>query len=89
MFNKIAFATLFMGLFFFTAFKASNNNTNKKDDVTMIKITTDFGEMTAKLYNETPKHRDNFIKLAKAGEYDGTIFHRVINAFMMLSLIHI
>ena len=36
-----------------------------------------------KLYNETPLHRDNFIKLAKEGFYDGTIFHRVISGFMI------
>jgi cyclophilin family peptidyl-prolyl cis-trans isomerase len=35
------------------------------------------------LYNETPKHRDNFVKLAKEGYYDGTLFHRVINGFMI------
>ncbi len=39
--------------------------------------------MTAILYNETPIHRDNFIKLAKEGYYDGTLFHRVIKNFMV------
>jgi len=46
-------------------------------------IHTDLGDMEIKLYNETPKHRDNFIKLAKSGYYDGTLFHRVINGFMI------
>ncbi len=46
-------------------------------------IHTDMGDMEIKLYNETPKHRDNFIKLAKEGYYDGTLFHRVINSFMI------
>ena len=41
------------------------------------------GDIVVKLYNETPKHRDNFIKLAKAGTYDGTLFHRVIKDFMI------
>ncbi len=36
-----------------------------------------------KLYNETPKHRDNFLELAKSGKYDGSVFHRVINRFMI------
>jgi len=49
----------------------------------LVKISTDYGDMVIKLYNETPKHRDNFIKLAKEGFYDGTIFHRVIKDFMI------
>ncbi|MDI9592964.1 MAG: peptidylprolyl isomerase [Bacteroidales bacterium] len=46
-------------------------------------ISTSLGSMTAILYNETPIHRDNFIKLAKEGYYDGTLFHRVIKNFMV------
>ncbi len=49
----------------------------------LVKITTDFGEIVLKLYNETPAHRDNFVKLVEEGFYDGTLFHRVINAFMI------
>lgn len=49
----------------------------------LVKISTDYGDMIIKLYNETPKHRDNFIKLAKEGFYNGTIFHRVIKDFMI------
>jgi peptidyl-prolyl cis-trans isomerase B (cyclophilin B) len=49
----------------------------------LVKISTDYGDMLIKLYNETPKHRDNFIKLAKEGFYNGTIFHRVIQGFMI------
>jgi peptidylprolyl isomerase/peptidyl-prolyl cis-trans isomerase B (cyclophilin B) len=41
------------------------------------------GDMKGILYNETPLHRDNFIKLAKSGYYDGTLFHRVILGFMI------
>ncbi|MGB1242706.1 MAG: peptidylprolyl isomerase [Chitinophagales bacterium] len=48
-----------------------------------IKISTDFGDMTVSLYNRTPKHRDNFLKLAKEGFFNGTLFHRVINQFMI------
>jgi len=47
------------------------------------KIHTDYGDIQIKLYNETPKHRDNFIKLANEGYYNGTLFHRVINSFMI------
>jgi cyclophilin family peptidyl-prolyl cis-trans isomerase len=46
-------------------------------------IHTDYGDMKGILYNETPKHRDNFVKLVKSGYYDGTLFHRVIPGFMI------
>lgn len=49
----------------------------------IVLISTDFGDMKVKLYNETPQHRDNFIKLAKEGFFDGTLFHRVIEGFMI------
>ena len=46
-------------------------------------IETNFGNMTVKLYNDTPQHRDNFIRLAKAKHYDGTLFYRVIKNFVI------
>lgn len=46
-------------------------------------ISTKFGDMTVLLYDETPKHRDNFIKLVENGFYNGTLFHRVIQGFMI------
>jgi cyclophilin family peptidyl-prolyl cis-trans isomerase len=49
----------------------------------LIEIETDFGTMLAELSNATPQHRDNFIKLAEEGFFDGTIFHRVIAEFMI------
>jgi len=45
-------------------------------------ISTEFGDMIVELHNDTPIHRDNFIKNASNGWYDGTIFHRVIPYFM-------
>lgn len=59
------------------------NKSEKKEKVTYVEITTDYGKMKIKLYNETPKHRDNFIKLAKEGYYNDLLFHRVIKAFMI------
>jgi peptidylprolyl isomerase len=50
---------------------------------TSVRIETEFGNITLKLYNETPKHRDNFIKLIKSGFYNDRIFHRVIKNFMI------
>ena len=46
-------------------------------------IQTTLGDITLKLYNETPLHRDNFIKLVNEKIYDGVLFHRVINQFMV------
>ena len=50
---------------------------------TFIIIHTTLGDITAKLYNDTPKHRDNFIKLINEGWYNGSPFHRVIDNFMI------
>lgn len=48
-----------------------------------VKISTSQGDMVVKLYDETPAHRDNFLKLAEEGFFDGTLFHRVIKGFMI------
>ena len=58
-----------------------NSMTNSNE--TLVRIETTEGNITVKLYNETPKHRDNFIKLVKEGVYDSTLFHRVIKNFMI------
>ncbi|MEM7655425.1 MAG: peptidylprolyl isomerase [Bacteroidota bacterium] len=52
-----------------------------KDEVVI--LTTNYGEMTILLYDQTPKHKANFLKLAKEGFYTGTGFHRVIKGFMI------
>jgi len=49
----------------------------------LISMETTAGTMTIRLYDGTPKHRDNFIKLAEQGFYDGLLFHRVIDGFMI------
>lgn len=59
----------------------SQTKTDKK--VVKFEISTDYGVMKGILYNETPQHRDNFVKLAKQGFYNGTLFHRVIQGFMI------
>ncbi|WP_432712626.1 peptidylprolyl isomerase [Pedobacter sp.] len=63
--------------FLFTAVVA------KKPQFQYVRISTNQGTALIKLYNETPLHRDNFIKLAKKGFYNGTLFHRVIKNFMI------
>lgn len=50
---------------------------------TNVKLETTLGEIIIKLYNDTPKHRNNFIKLATEGYYNGVLFHRVIKDFMI------
>ena len=77
--------------------KASNTEKNSQSKVTKetkeakmdlksctkVEIKTSLGDIEVALYNETPQHRDNFIKLIKEGYYDGVLFHRVINDFMV------
>ena len=49
----------------------------------LVTIRTEYGDMKAILYDETPKHKENFLKLAREGFYDSTLFHRVIKEFMV------
>lgn len=56
-------------------------NLPQKEQKVLIQTTA--GDITVKLYNETPLHRDNFIKLVKSKFYDGVLFHRVIEKFMI------
>ncbi|MBO7506158.1 MAG: peptidylprolyl isomerase [Paludibacteraceae bacterium] len=73
--RKNLIVTFLLTLFFMTV--------QAEDKETMVLISTEYGNMKVKLYNETPQHRDNFIKLAKNGFYDGLLFHRVIKGFMI------
>ena len=59
--------------------------TTATPDTTSVKVEveTSVGPFTVLLYGDTPKHRDNFVKLVKEGYYNGTLFHRVINEFMV------
>ena len=65
-----------------SAFAATNLFSQTAKQV-KVQITTEYGKMTAILYNETPKHRDNFVKLVKEGWYNDSPFHRVIKNFMI------
>jgi len=60
-----------------------NINSYSQEKEQKVLITTKYGNMIAKLYNETPLHRDNFIKLTKEGYYNDLLFHRVIKDFMI------
>ncbi len=63
----------------------SKGNTSAKtaNNMTKVELETTLGNIVVELYNETPQHRDNFIKLVKEGYYDGVLFHRVIKDFMI------
>ena len=81
--KKVLFLLFFI-VFSVFSFAQKADKQNKVDDKEYyVKIETSYGDMVVKLYNETPLHRDNFIKLVKEGTYDGLIFHRVINQFMI------
>ena len=68
-----------------TSNEAKNAADNKITDknMTQVELETTYGNIVVGLYNETPKHRDNFIKLVESGYYDGVLFHRVIKDFMI------
>jgi len=57
--------------------------TSCSDSTTYAEIETEFGNMKVELYNSTPGHRDNFVKLVKDGFYDDLLFHRVMKGFMI------
>jgi cyclophilin family peptidyl-prolyl cis-trans isomerase len=71
----------FLGIGFMMPVNAQSAKSGSKEK--MVEISTEYGKMKIKLYNETPKHRDNFIKLVSEGFYDDLIFHRVIKDFMI------
>jgi len=76
--KKLALFMVFAGLFVNLSCGVST-----KSKETIVQIKTEFGNIKIKLYDETPLHRDNFIKLTKDGIYTDLLFHRVIQGFMI------
>jgi peptidyl-prolyl cis-trans isomerase B (cyclophilin B) len=70
----------YLQFLFITAILFFGSCANEPEQVV---ISTEMGDIVVALYNSTPKHRDNFLKLVDEGYYDGTLFHRVINGFMV------
>lgn len=62
---------------------SQNAKAQSAENETKVLIKTTLGDITIKLYNETPQHRDNFIKLVQEHFYDSILFHRVIKDFMV------
>ena len=80
-FNKILILiSIITGIVFLISLR---NKGDEKPQETMVLISTNLGDIGLKLYNETPKHRDNFIKLVNEHFYDSLLFHRVIQNFMI------
>lgn len=77
--------TLFISLFILTQSTLINAQTknSKAEKEPLFIVTTNLGAIKIKLYNETPLHRDNFIKLVEKKFYDSLLFHRVIKEFMI------
>lgn len=75
--KKLIFVLLFSFGFSFLTLQA------KKEKRSVVRIETNMGVIRVALLDEAPLHRDNFLKLAESGFYDGTLFHRVINQFMI------
>jgi peptidyl-prolyl cis-trans isomerase B (cyclophilin B) len=63
--------------------QSSKINKEMESTTPQVRISTNYGDIVVRLYDETPEHRDNFLKLAREGYYDGTLFHRVIKNFMI------
>lgn len=53
------------------------------DKPVYVTVSTSMGDVTVLLYDDTPLHRDNFIKLCRSGEYEGMLFHRIIKDFVV------
>lgn len=92
--KKVAFLIIFSALVFVACSQKPAKDVDNQsesaaiespvpEDSSYVLIETDFGNITVRLYNETPRHRDNFLKLVNEGFYDGLLFHRVIKNFMI------
>ena len=77
----ISIVLLSCGGFLFAQDNVQIEEETMKDPI--VKMHTNYGDITIKLYNETPQHRDNFLKLVEECFYDSTLFHRVIAGFMI------
>jgi len=75
--------TYFLSFILISLFTAPANNSPEIQGERRAKISTEFGDMIIKLYDDTPLHKANFIKNVESGLYNNTLFHRVMPYFMM------
>lgn len=76
--TKYISTAILFSVMIFVAVSCNNGNSKKQ-----VKVETEFGDMIFELYDSTPLHRDNFVKLANEGFYNDLLFHRIINGFMV------
>lgn len=81
-YKKSFISLLLFGAFILLSKNSQSLNKTEKEEIKIL-ITTDFGNITIKLYNETEIHRNNFVKLVKEHYFDSLLFHRVIQNFMI------
>lgn len=81
--KKVFFLTTFLFATLMMNAQTSIKQENMKEDGPMVEMQTNRGRIVLQLYNDTPLHRDNFLKLASKGFFDGLLFHRVIEKFMI------
>ena len=81
--KSFAFLALFFLNFFNKSFSQNTINQADTSKMAMVLIKTQYGNIKIRLSNETPLHRDNFIKLVQQHFYDSLLFHRIINGFMI------
>ena len=81
--KKISFLVIFFAAAFLSSAQVATNQKVNKAKGTMIEMVTSQGKIALRLYDETPLHRDNFLKLVENHTYDGLLFHRVIKNFMV------
>lgn len=79
--KKLLTASILLVLISFSVY--ADKDKKKKEKNTYVEMKTTMGTMVLKLYNETPLHRDNFLKLCREKKYDSVLFHRVIKSFMI------
>lgn len=78
----LAFSIILIGTLPIKSQELSDMNVYDNKDA-LVEIKTTMGDIIVELYNDTPLHRDNFLKLVSEGFYDGVLFHRVIDSFMI------
>lgn len=82
--NKISTFLFSLSIFIFLGCSTTNQDTyTEEDGRAKVKLSTSKGDIILALYNETPLHRDNFIKIVEEGVLDSLLFHRVIESFMI------
>ena len=74
---------IIVGIFISACVQKQKQEESQPIPLTKVKLATTMGDIELELYNETPLHRDNFIKIIKDGVLDSLLFHRVINNFMI------